>query len=67
MNVILYTTGCPRCLYLEQLLNKNHISYKKEDNKNKMVSLGFTEVPILEVDGVRLDYKKAEEWIVSIE
>lgn len=61
--IILFTTGCPRCLTLEKLLMDNNISYSIETDVDKMLSLGLTDVPVLEVDGKRFDYKEALNWV----
>lgn len=61
--VILYSTGCPKCQVLKSKLDSKNISYELFDNKDKMIDKGFTNVPILEVDGEIMDFKKAVEWI----
>ena len=61
--VILYSTGCPKCQVLKSKLDSKDISYELFDNKDKMIDKGFTNVPILEVDGEIMDFKRAVEWI----
>ena len=61
--VILYSTGCPKCQVLKSKLDSKNISYELFDNKDKMIDKGFTNVPILEVDGDIMDFKRAVEWI----
>ena len=61
--VILYSTGCPKCHVLESKLNAKHIAYDIFDDRNKMIEIGITSVPILEVDGKKFDFKEAVEWI----
>lgn len=61
--VILYSTGCPKCQVLKSKLDSKNISYEVFDDKDKMIDKGFTSVPILEVDGEIMDFKKAVEWI----
>lgn len=61
--VILYSTGCPKCQVLKSKLDSKNISYEVFDDKDKMIDKGFTNVPILEVDGEIMDFKKAVEWI----
>ena len=61
--VILYSTGCPKCQVLKSKLDSKNISYELFDNKDKMIDKGFTNVPILEVDGEIMDFKRAVEWI----
>lgn len=61
--ITLYSTGCPRCHVLESKLNSKNISFELCDDKDKMLSMGFTAVPVLEVDGKAMDFKQAVEWI----
>jgi len=63
MKIILYTTGCPRCHVLESKLNSKNISYEMFDDKDKMIDMGLTNVPVLEVDGNRMNFKEAVDWI----
>ena len=61
--LVLYSTHCPRCVVLEKKLNAKNIEYEEVNDENLMVEKGFTTVPMLEVDGVVLNYKEANEWI----
>lgn len=63
MKIILYTTGCPRCHVLESKLNSKNISFEMFDDKDKMIDMGLTNVPVLEVDGNRMNFKEAVDWI----
>lgn len=63
MNVILYTSGCPMCLVLKELLDKSNIAYTICDDKETMIKMGFTSVPMLEVEGNIMNYKNAIKWI----
>lgn len=63
MNVILYSTGCPRCKVLKQKLDGSGIPYTVSDSVDEMLSLGITQVPILSVDGELLSFTKAIEWV----
>lgn len=63
MNVILYTSGCPRCNMLKKELDKNEIMYDVFDDVDKMIEMGFNEVPILEVDNTKMNYTEAIKWI----
>ena len=61
--IIFYTTGCPRCHVLESKLNSKNISYEMCSDKNVMINMGLTAVPVLEVDGNRMEFKQAVDWI----
>lgn len=63
MNVVLYSTHCPKCNILETKLKQKSISYEEVNDVDLMLSKGFTSVPKLEVDGVVYDYKDAVDWI----
>lgn len=63
MNVVLYSTGCPRCKILKSKLDKKGVTYSVVDDVDKMLNIGMTVVPVLEVDGVRMSFKEAINWI----
>ena len=62
-NVVLYTTHCPMCRQLARQLGLNDIQYKECSDLDKMKELGFTHLPILEVDGEQMDFASAIKWI----
>lgn len=39
MNVILYSTGCPRCKILKSKLDKKGITYSVVDDVDKMLNM----------------------------
>jgi len=64
MNVKMYGTNhCPKCKVLEQKLNTNKVQYEHITDEELMISMGFKSVPVLEVDGVRMNFAEANEWI----
>ena len=63
MNIVLYTTHCPKCMVLEKKLKSKNIEYSFVDDVNLMISKGFETTPMLEVDGEIMDFKNANEWI----
>lgn len=63
MSVILYSTNCPRCRVLETKLKQKNIDYHVVDDRDKMIDLGMTEAPQLEVDGVRMNFSEAVKWV----
>lgn len=66
MNIILYTTHCPKCLVLEKKLEQKNIDFIRNENITEMESLGFTSMPILSVDGQNKTFKEACDWLNSI-
>ena len=63
MNVILYSTNCPKCNILEKKLQSKNIVYVLETNIDLMINKGFSSAPMLEVDGKVMDFKSAIEWV----
>lgn len=45
------------------MLKKHGVAYTINDSREEMISLGFTTVPILQVDGENMGYTEAVEWI----
>ena len=67
MNIILYTTHCPKCKILEGKLREYNIPFTECADTSRMRSKGFDWVPVLEVDGECMGYKRALEWISKID
>lgn len=63
MNVILYSTGCPKCNILKKKLADAKIDYKVVEDVDVMVSKGLKEVPWLEVDGNLMNFVDSSKWI----
>lgn len=65
MNIMLYTIGCPSCLILEKKLKQKNVEFFKVSDRETIIAKGFgdSSFPILEVDGVVMNYKTAIEWI----
>lgn len=61
--VTLYTTGCSRCTVLEKKLDSKQIYYRKEGDTNLMLEKGIKSVPVLEVQGQRLNFLEAVQWV----
>lgn len=65
MDVILYTTGCPKCNVLKTKLNNKEIPYTEITDINLMKEKGFYQVPMLEVNGQVMDFTTANNWLNS--
>lgn len=63
MNVILYTTHCPKCSILEKKLNEKNISFDERTDVDEMLNKGFDEVPVLDVNGKIMRFKEANTWV----
>lgn len=63
MEVILYSTNCPKCFVLEKKLNEKNIQHKTITDADIMIKRGFTTAPMLEVDEELMDFGKAVNWV----
>lgn len=63
MQVILYSTGCPKCKVLVAKLNAKNIKYNTVSDVSIIISKGISTVPVLEVNGTIMDFKTAVKWI----
>ena len=63
MEVILYSTHCPKCNVLTAKLNSKNIQYTEVTDIDVMESKGIKSVPMLKVDDQMMDYKKAVDWV----
>lgn len=66
-NLILYTTGCPKCEVLKKKLKAKNIEYVENNNVENMESLGIDQVPVLSVDGNLMSFAEANNWINNTE
>ena len=61
--VILYSTGCPKCIVLKKKLDNKGIEYTENNSVDEMLSLNITLVPVLKVGGSMMDFAQANTWI----
>ena len=61
--IILYSTNCPKCKVLTRKLTEKNIEYIEFTDVDKMIEMGFSMMPMLEVDGVVMDFATANKWI----
>lgn len=64
--VKLYTTHCPQCIMLENLLKQKKVNFERvkvteEDIKN----MGYLGAPLLEVDGDMLNFSEGKAWVLK--
>ena len=62
MEVILYSTGCPKCNLLKKIMTENKIKYTEVTSIDEMQALGLTEAPQLSIDGQFYKFKDALMW-----
>lgn len=63
MPIIFYSTHCPKCNVLEKKLKAKNIEYTEVNDTEIMSSKGFTQVPVLEIDGIAMNFRDANNWI----
>ena len=65
-NIILYSTHCPLCKGLEQLLKTHNINYVLCTDEDKMRALGIKQVPMLSVNNNLLTFPQASKWVLGV-
>lgn len=63
MDVVLYSTGCPRCTVLKKKLNEKNINYSECTDIDKMTFLGIQTVPVLSINNELMVFNSAVNWI----
>lgn len=63
MEIIFYSTNCPKCKILEKKLTEKNIKFTKNNNVVEMAELGIDQVPVLSINGSLLSFVEANEWI----
>lgn len=64
MEIVLYSTHCPRCSVLEKKLKKKNLHYTEINDVDKMLAMGLKSTPVLQIDGgVLMNFQEANEWI----
>jgi len=66
MNVIMYTTHCPRCEVLKTKLLNKKIAFEEETSIVKMKELGVDNVPVLNINGELKNFTEAIKWINEV-
>jgi glutaredoxin len=67
MEIILYSTGCPRCRVLEAKLKQKGIVYVECNDVKEMEEKEISTVPCLNVDGKILEFSSAVKWVNNLE
>lgn len=67
INLILYTTHCPKCTILEKKLNAKKVSYSICEDVEKMKALGIQFAPMLAIEGKLLSFSDAVQYVNNIE
>lgn len=63
----LYTIHCPKCRVLETKLKQKNIEYEEISDEKKLLELGLSDMPMLELDsGELLAFVEANNYINSL-
>lgn len=63
-DIVVYSTGCPRCKVLKTKLQQLGLEYKEETDVDTMIALGMSFAPGLQVDGgTIMNYNQAIHWL----
>lgn len=67
MEVVLYSTHCPKCNILEKKLTQKGINFTIVDDNAEVVKFGrahsIMSAPILKVNGAIFDFTNANAWV----
>ena len=67
MEIIFYSTHCPKCKVIETKLKRAGLEYTEVDNVEEMLGLGIRTAPMLKVDGKMLDFSEANRFLKGVE
>lgn len=69
MNIVLYSTNCPKCNVLEKKLQNSGLKYQAiyEFDKKELIKKGFASAPVLAVDDKYMDFAEANRWIQNLD
>lgn len=63
MEIILYSTGCPKCNVLKKKMDMKGIEYTESGDIDFLLEMGIKQAPVLDVNGELLDFIEANKWI----
>ncbi len=66
MSITLYSTNCPKCIVLGKKMEMKGLTYKLCTDVDLMMSKGFLQAPMLEVDGSTMDFVSAVQWVNNL-
>lgn len=63
MDVVFYSTHCPKCKVIETKLQRKGIEYQEINDLSVMLEMGFKSAPMLVVDDQAMDFVAANKWL----
>ena len=67
MEIIFYSTHCPRCKVLESKLKQKNVNYVECHDVEVMEQKGISSIPCLGIDGEILEFGRAVKWVNDLE
>ena len=61
--IILFSSGCPKCKVLKQKLDDKKINYKLSEDFDELVQQNLQTVPVLKVDGEYYQFSEAIKMV----
>ena len=62
--VKLYSTHCPQCIMLENMLKQKKVKYELvKTTLENVEAMGYSAVPLLEVEGKILNFNEGMSWV----
>lgn len=61
--IVLYSTGCPKCKVLALKLDAKNIGYTVFTDVPAMIKMGIMSAPKLGIDGKIMDFTDAIAWL----
>ena len=62
-DIIIYSTGCPKCNVLKAKLSAKNIPFTENHDVDFMVAQGWTEVPMLQIGDKYYNFGEAIKWL----
>lgn len=66
MEIIFYSTHCPKCKVIETKLKQARLKYTEVDDVDEMIKLGFRVAPVLKVDNRILNFVEANKFLNEV-
>lgn len=66
MEIILYTTDCPKCKILKKKLNEKNVLFTENHSVEEMLVLGIEQVPVLKAEEKLMNFTEAVKWINNL-
>ena len=62
-NIVLFSSGCPKCKILKQKLDEKQIKYEVSEDFDELITQNLQTVPVLKVNGKYYQFGEAIKLI----